>query len=411
MMGLRLGVPVRFGSPGPIVAIAADSKGANGAQSGTIAATSLQTGVPGDLGPRNYLMWGCMLSPAAAKIQYGRMCAQGGETTAQILARLQAALPATPTSLLPHYMLVDVGTNDVSALTTFSTVKQTFLSIYSLLGTYGITPIVVTQAPRDNDLGSLRSYLIKLNNWLVRNANANGNGYPVLDAHAAVVDPSTGNWTSGLSADGIHPNSAGAKIVGQALADLCGNPAAGKPGVLRGLSPAYLATSEVDTFSQITAGGASHQLFLASAGGLATGWSNISGSPTLAIETDATNYVGNAQSVTRTAADGVVAAAASLAATAGDVCLASLRFFATVEASGGNVQYEWLSNPSQATVPFRLNSWDRNVPWSTIYMPMVTPSLGADTGLLPRVRAKGAAGALVKIAQHTFANVTTQGIA
>jgi hypothetical protein len=166
----------------------------------------------------------------------------------------------------------------------------------------------------------LRTYLIKLNNWLSRNAYTNG--WPLLDVHAAVVDSTTGNWTSGYSSDGIHPNSTGAKVIGQALADLCGT--SSKPGVLRGLSPAYLATSEVDTFSQITSGGASHQLFISNSGGLATGWSNISGSPTLAIEAANANHLGNAQSITRTAADGVIAAAAALAATAGDVVLLSL---------------------------------------------------------------------------------------
>jgi hypothetical protein len=39
------------------------------------------------------------------------------------------------------------------ALTDFATVKQTYLSIYALLTSYGITPIVATQAPRDSDLG------------------------------------------------------------------------------------------------------------------------------------------------------------------------------------------------------------------------------------------------------------------
>jgi lysophospholipase L1-like esterase len=409
MSHLTLTAPPALRGPGPIIAATGDSKIANGAQSGTIASNSLQTGVPGDLGPRNYPMWAALLSPASAKIQYGRMAAQGGETAAQTLTRIQAALAATPSYLLPHYLLVDVGTNDVSALTDFPTVKQTFTSIYATAVSYGATPIVATQPPRDNDLGSLRTYLIKLNNWLTRTARLNG--WPLLDVHAAVVDTSNGNWTSGYSADGIHPNSTGAKVIGQALADLAGNPAAGKPGVLRGLSPAYLATSQVDTFSQVLSGGAANQLFLTdtNADGLADGWSSISGSPTFTLTTDATNFMGKAQSVTRTAADGVMAAAASLAATADDVVLLSCRFNSTVEATSSNIQLELLSNPSQATVPFRLNSWDKDIPWSTLHIPITVPSLGSDTGLLPRVRAKGSAGSQAKLAQFTFANLTANG--
>jgi lysophospholipase L1-like esterase len=185
------------------------------------AADSAQTGEIGALSPYNWGMWASL--DTQGRIRYGGAAATTGFTSAQILEATRSLL-ASPLPRPVAYATVLAGTNDVGYELPLSASQANLTAIYQLLVEHGITPILCTLPPRDPFPGQpeativhQRDATILLNQWIVHTAQVNG--WPLVDLYSALVDPETGEYKPGLNIDELHQNSAGAQVMGQALAD------------------------------------------------------------------------------------------------------------------------------------------------------------------------------------------------
>lgn len=373
-----------------------DSNTANGCTSSSDAANSLSTGVLGQISEKNWHFWASLYS--GGRMRYVGMAATGGYTSAQILStHLPIALASRP-----GYCVVLAGTNDVGDSVAFATTKANLTSIYTQLWDSGIIPVLCTLPPRAGDVTSFRTALVKLNHWIALTAQKNG--WPLFDLHGAATDASNGDWTSGYNSDNYHLTAAGAKALGSALwTSLSTYFAQASP---------LLADSQADRFSFTNAGVDSNNLFLTdtNADGLGNNWA-VTGSPTTALAADANNYKGNAQAVTRAGGtNGVLTPSQTVAASTGDRIQLTLRLKTTVEASSGVFDVRLVSSPSEATTLWTLTDWTKDIPWSTLVVETVAPSLGAETAVKFDVRVKTANGAKVEIAQFTALNLTTTSL-
>lgn len=143
--------------------------------------------------------------------------ATGGYTLAQIeTTHLPAILAFDP---LPQIVVIAGGTNDTGAAVGYSeaTSRATLLRIAAALEAKGIKPGLWTLPPRD-DSPTVRDRVTRWNAWIYRTALANG--WPVVDAYSALVDPATGLYKTALKQDDVHPNNVGHLAIAQrALAD------------------------------------------------------------------------------------------------------------------------------------------------------------------------------------------------
>lgn len=112
----------------------------------------------------------------------------------------------------PQFCVVLAGTNDAIANTAIATFTANMQTIYARLQAIGCTPVVVTLPPLT---GARNALARQYNVWLRRYATANR--LPLVDAYAALVDPSTGNMaTADDAGDGTHYSGAGSYALGRA---------------------------------------------------------------------------------------------------------------------------------------------------------------------------------------------------
>lgn len=118
----------------------------------------------------------------------------------------------------PEICTIALGTNNVGAVGySFTTSKATHARIRATLEAAGIMPGLWTLPPRD-DSTTVNGYVQEWNAWIWELHRAYG--YPVIDAHSALVDPTTGLYKSTLKLDDVHPNRLGhLRIAQQALGD------------------------------------------------------------------------------------------------------------------------------------------------------------------------------------------------
>lgn len=195
----------------------------------------------------------------------------GGETSDQIRARFDAGVGTYGESVV----FIGAGANNPS--TAISDLIYMVRKTISL----GLTPVVVLYGPRDASTAISMTYRYAMAAWCWIN-------------HVAVIDPfvsfikqdGSGNWNTGAGRDAIHPTTHTAAIAGgYALTQLN----AGGVGALEA------ALSKLDIPSPSTDGYFSRGNFVASSGGLATGWTLASGSGTPSI---AAGACGNIQTLT-----------------------------------------------------------------------------------------------------------------
>jgi lysophospholipase L1-like esterase len=384
-----------------------DSLTAFGFLNASEATTSAQTGTIGIITPRNWGMWASLYSQG--RIRYGGAAATAGFTSAQILEATRTLL-ANPLPRPVAYATVLAGTNDVGDELPLATSQANLTAIYQLLVTHGITPVLCTLPPRNGaefdqppeTVLRQQNATLLLNQWIAHTAEVNG--WPLVDLHAVLVNPATGTYRTGLNYDWLHQNSAGAKLMGQALA----NALAGYP-----LPPPPLIADSQAT-NEYAVG---NNLFLNSTGGLPEDWLQ-SGSPSLAVASD-TAVQGNAFTITRAGgANGVVSAATTMPVAQGNVVYLSGRIQSTVESSGGSIYYRLLSYPSGAVTVFGLYGWDRDIlgsaQWTTFAVETTVPNLGSDSALQLQgiVSASGSPSPQpqLKLAQVAWLNLTRTGV-
>lgn len=137
----------------------------------------------------------------SAYAQYQFMANQGigGQTSAQILARMQTDVIA----LKPDVAFIIAGTNDLlgnmgdeGRAALMSNIEQMIIQCIA----EGIVPILCTPPPKTDlpfEPTEIQPYFYDLARFY---------GILLLDMYRVVVDPATGGYKAGWSADGVHPS-------------------------------------------------------------------------------------------------------------------------------------------------------------------------------------------------------------
>jgi len=147
------------------------------------------------------------------KIQQIRNAGIGGNTTTQMLARIQADV----LDYAPDVVILGGFTNDtdpangVSAATTRSNIK----TMVGMVRAAGALPVLRTAPPINAGDAARTQLTLTQNAWLKQYGISQG--IEVLDIYQAVADPSTGQFAAGISDDGVHPTEIGAKAIADYL--------------------------------------------------------------------------------------------------------------------------------------------------------------------------------------------------
>ena len=137
----------------------------------------------------------------------------GGYTSTLILAQAEDVSLLKPR---PRFCFIVAGTNDTGTMTADQTVANIQAMCNVLLGK-GIVPIVSTIPPRTSPTDLQRVH-IRRANILIR-AFADRAGLICVDHFANCAARDTGDWASGYSDDGIHPNRVGQGVMAQGAFD------------------------------------------------------------------------------------------------------------------------------------------------------------------------------------------------
>jgi lysophospholipase L1-like esterase len=367
---VRAAFELRTGTP-TLMALG-DSITANGG--GAIDPVTLQ--VEPTYNPTSYTFWAHLLS--GGRFLHAGDAATGGYTSAQIR---DTHLP-TVLARKPAYCVTLIGQNSQTDL-------DAPVDIWEALVAAGITPILCT-LPATGTAAALW----KFNQFVAQYAREHG--LPLVDFHAATVDTTTGGYKAGYSGDGTHPTEAGAKAMGQALADVLArvipNPAVA--GVL--------ADNNAATDLEV-----GNPLFLTDDGsGLATNWTGLAAFDG-SFDTDPA-VAGRVWTVAApTTADSAVGA--SFDVTPGNRYQIAAKLSADVEAVGGVWVLRFLS--VAPTVNFyTLAEFTKDVPIGSAYaIEWVCPA--TITTVRFDILAKTAAGASMSIGQFTVRDLTALGLA
>jgi len=213
-------------------------------------------------GSRGYASWGnVILGHRLSIINKGI----GGEDTLALLARMNTDLIAPDAGI----KLVGSGTNDISNGRTYSQITQNLATLYTAAATHGELVIGRTIPPRTSATTPQKLLRSQVNRW-IRGQAITRPGFVVFDVARAVEDPTTFDFITGYSYDGVHLSNMGATAAGQAFAD-----------TLRALVPAtpiVLAAADPGNLLASLGGGFPGTAAAVPTGWTANGWSQ--GAPT-----------------------------------------------------------------------------------------------------------------------------------
>lgn len=280
------------------------------------------SGTPPLQADRGYLTWASVLSNS--RIRWGQPYASGGFRSDQIRAtHLPQVIAATPR---PGWCVVLAGANDVMQNRALALITADLAAMYETLVANGTRPALCTILPIDAATSAQRAVIAALNTFIARYAQ--DHGLPLIDLYAAVVDTATGNFRPGLASDGTHPTASGAKVMGQAIADV--------------LAP--LVTPSVTPLATDNGG---HGLLLANplmltdsnSDGLPDNWSKIgTDAHTVSLVPGGSEAIGNWLQLDKTAGTGaVLLRSPAMTVTPGDRILVGFRAKAENLAGGGKV--------------------------------------------------------------------------
>lgn len=140
----------------------------------------------------------------------------GGNTTAQMLARIQTDVLAYS----PGYCIVQGGGNDVTNGVAAATTIANLQAIYDILRAAGIVVVACTQTPTGSaDTTVEKANLAAINNW-IRGYAISVPGIILCDWYPYLADPITGDPATGMMWDtpAVHQSQLGAYRMGSALA-------------------------------------------------------------------------------------------------------------------------------------------------------------------------------------------------
>ncbi len=174
----------------------------------------------------------------AAGASYSVASGNPGETSAQMLARANVAL-----ALKPAGMTLLAGSNDAGTGVTVTQFIANVAAIAAKCRRAGIPLVVGTCVPRG--IGQavgvrnlLAGYNIALRAW------APGAGVRLAEVSAALCDITTGALTAALdSGDGVHPTTAGHRLIAQAFAAAIKSATLPNPGLIHSKTSNSLLTN------------------------------------------------------------------------------------------------------------------------------------------------------------------------
>jgi hypothetical protein len=225
----------------------------------------------------------------SAKATWGGFFATQGYTLAQIQAVHLPSVLALSGWQKPAACVIDGFTNDINlAGYSYTGSRATLLAIANSLVGAGITPILATMPPRPGAL--FPNEITRWNAW-IRGLGLQKH-WPVIDVWSAVANAS-GGWSSGppgLSADSIHPNGSGNRVIGTMVASMLNSLLTSPPGFT-------LSRSIGDTANLLASNA---QLFSGTpSGGVASNWGASGTGCVFSVITTDTGIVGNWQTLNR----------------------------------------------------------------------------------------------------------------
>jgi lysophospholipase L1-like esterase len=180
---------------------------------------STTAGTPGFLSPleappegrgdprSQYVYWLMRARPGWKALNRG----VNGERADQIRARFARDVEAVH----PRDVIVLAGVNDVYQGRSLGDAEKDLLWMYRRAKELGIVPVAASALPFTRATNDQNLRLAALNAWI--RVTANAEKIPFCDAAAAVADPKDPSRLKG-SPDGYHPDVAGDRALGEALA-------------------------------------------------------------------------------------------------------------------------------------------------------------------------------------------------
>jgi len=133
-----------------------------------------------------------------------------GETAAEVRVRL----PRDVLGPRPAYAIILAGVNDIFADQRAETVERHLAAMYADVLDAGVVPVAATVLPYNSATARASGDILTLNAWIENLTKVLGILF--CDTHAAVADPTDSNRLRG-SPDGLHPDVAGYRAMGEVL--------------------------------------------------------------------------------------------------------------------------------------------------------------------------------------------------
>ncbi len=191
-----------------------------------------------DAAPNGWFPYLCILS--SQKVTYQRSAGIGGNTTSNMLARIQSDVIV----YAPDICIIGGATNDHNQGVPEATTRANYAAMVSALRAAGIAVLVRRTPPCDvaantgswNSVASRRAVIQRHNAWITRWAT--DRGIPVVDIYTPLVDPATGGLRAAVAGDGTHPSEQGYKDMATGIL------AAGLPSIFVG--KVFLSSTKAD---------------------------------------------------------------------------------------------------------------------------------------------------------------------
>jgi acyl-CoA thioesterase I len=240
--------------------------------------------------PDDFLMWAHLYSQGA--LLYGLPAGVGGETSAQIAARITTDALSSG----GNWCGISAGGNDAALAVPVTTYAANIKAMCAAIMAAGMRPILTTIPPRTSS-GTPNKRLLADAYRQFLAGYAIANGFPLIDFFTPLLDPATGFYKAEYDGgDNTHPNAAGKKVMGQMLYEA--------------MSPHLIAQCSTLSMNNVSWQASNlildNPLFLndTNADGIPDLWTKTGGSVTFAIDTGDSDITGNALHMTDAASSG-----------------------------------------------------------------------------------------------------------
>jgi len=133
----------------------------------------------------------------------------------QITEEIRARLSRDVLQVRPAYAIILAGVNDIFGGLSAESVERHLAAMYADVLDAGIVPVPATVLPYNSATARASGDILALNAWIENLTKVLGILF--CDTHAPVADPADSNRLRGTP-DGLHPDVAGYRAMGEVLA-------------------------------------------------------------------------------------------------------------------------------------------------------------------------------------------------